>query len=189
MYNFIKAIFKQTTILNREKYKEIEHLLDDDTKYFLFEFGLPEPKYLVFEFIDSDFYNTEHNILCIGHNGGKFGVGSYIGIDLNTNEIIMFYNFGESLKCVLGPSLKHFILIMFEFEMFSKMFGETSRKEYFGKIDGHKSRRSYIEYLNFRLLQIDRDFFQMYNELYLTDKNYYWGSILEEMENGIIGPL
>ncbi|HEY1053968.1 MAG TPA: hypothetical protein VGE24_02505 [Emticicia sp.] len=189
-YSFIKTVFEQTITLNREKYKDIEHLLDDDTKYFLFEFGIPD-QYTVFEFIDSDFYNEEYNILCLGHNGKKFNGkidsgGSYIGIDLNTNEVIMFYDFGKSGKCILAFSLKNFILIMFEFEMFYKTYGISDKNEPNERVNRRETRRFYMDYLGYRLLQIDSKFFEIYDNKYVTDPNYYWGSVLEEMENGIM---
>ncbi|RFS16936.1 hypothetical protein [Emticicia sp. C21] len=176
-YNFIRSVFQATTILERERYESINHLLDEETKYFLYEFGLPNSTWFSFEFTNSEIYNAEYNILNIGNNGRKFNgeIASYIGIDLNSNEIVMFYNFAENEKCFLGLSLKHFILTMFEFEMFTK---EICVKKYFGEIHSQE-KKSYLEYLNYRLLQLDKDF-------YANDRSYYWGSILEGMEQGVV---
>lgn len=177
-YNFIKSIFKQTTVLEREKYKDINHLLDDDTKYFLYELGLPGPNYIGFDFINADNYNHEHNMLCIGNNGRKSNgeISSYICINLNNNEIVMFYNFTDDVKYYLGSSLKNFIFTLFEFEMFIR---EICIKEYFGDRYSLENRKVYLEYLSYRLFQIDQDF-------YSNDRDYYWGSILEGMETGFV---
>lgn len=138
---------------------EVRKLINDEEALkVLFETGLPDTEYMDFRFDGELKINGNHIIV------GDFN-GNDLFIDLENNGAI--YAMGTNNPLFFNSSL-------FQFSQYIVLLADFINK----KIKDPSGKSKYIYELGKKMIEVDID---AYN-----DKQYYWGSIIEEYENSVL---
>lgn len=148
-------------LIKRIVNSEISSKLNREDIYFISEFGLPN-NILDFNFSEP-IKNYKCNEIVIGFLNEE--------IILNTNNRIIYK---EKPNFYLAKNIKNFIYQLFTIDFFWK---EIVTNELLGSYD--LNHKIYASFLEKKLKEIDE-------ELFLNDSAYFWGSLIESIEFGII---
>ncbi|SNR72567.1 hypothetical protein [Flavobacterium sp. ov086] len=83
----------------------------------------------------------------------------------------------NNLNCFLAKSLKHLVLQLYTYD---HLWKNVIPNKHFGNYRENSNFKKYAKFLEAQLLEIDPD-------LLKNDNAYFWGSLIEDIEFGIIG--
>ncbi len=133
--------------------------------FFIEQLGMPNTDN--FTFNSKVEYLPDIKCVKLGTMGKEFIVYNYISREVYLKDSNIF----------LASSIKNFVYQLAEVELFWK---DTWLIKPFGETKNSLNRRFYSEYLENKLKEIDFYLFE-------KDLGYYWGSMIESIELGIVG--
>ena len=139
--------------------------LTNEDNLIISNIGLPND-ILEFQFVNDISLLSKSEIII-----GKTSNNSNIILNLESRKITRDSNL------FLSKSLKNLILQLYIYDILWKI--DIPQKN-FGNYRDNYNHKKYAKFLEMELLQIDRD-------LLKNDNGYFWGSLIEDIEFGIVG--
>jgi hypothetical protein len=163
--DLIRGFYKEK-LIKREIPPDIKKFLTEEEIYYLSEFGMPEGAHDNYFNEPIQFLNLKEVII---------SKVDYIGISYILLNIENHYVYRDAIGRYLGGTLKDFVYMAFLIDYFWKV---VKQSDMFGGYYNNKEK--YASWLEDELLKID-------GNLHAHDSSYYWGSMLEGIEQGIFG--
>ncbi|NDV95482.1 hypothetical protein D0T84_11260 [Dysgonomonas sp. 521] len=158
----MNQVMKNVSFIIKKENEEVKKLIDQDTKKILFETGLPDSKYINYDFI----FDKELTLLPDRIIIGKFNKSDLI-IDLNKNESIYVHSPDDGGLMYLNSSLSQLVgYILLYVDFMNKKIANPSNK------------RLYLDEWERKMIDLDK-------EAYFHE-NYYWGSFFESYDIGML---
>ncbi|TRX33231.1 hypothetical protein FNW52_15850 [Flavobacterium sp. ZT3R18] len=140
--------------------------LSVEDKLIITEIGLPN-KILDFQFTNDLQFKSKSELI--------------IGKTYNKQDILLIIESGNIVKdednCFLAKSLKNLILQLYTYDYLWKVIIPEAK---FGNYRENYNHKKYAQFLENELLKIDPYLLE-------NDNKYFWGSMIEDIEFGIVG--
>ena len=153
-------------LIRRSVNLDISNSIRNEDSYLLTEIGLPN-KVLDFEFTDQIEFNAQNEVII-----GKTYASEDIVLNIVSNKIVRFND-----NCFLANSLENYLKQLYTYD---HLWEITIKESHLGKYRENKNHVKYAKYLETQLLKIDP-------ELFRNDTSFFWGSLIEDIEFGIVG--
>lgn len=142
-----------------------EKLIEEDI-VIISEIGLPK-NVLDFYFVNDIYLLSSSEVII-----GKTNYESNVVLNLESRNILK-----DSDDCFLAKSLKKLVLQLYVYDyLWKKVIPNND----FGIYRENSNYKKYAKFLEAELLKIDPD-------LLKNDNGYFWGSLIEDIEFGIVG--
>jgi hypothetical protein len=155
-----------TKLIKRELKFTISEILTKEDNLIISEIGLPN------DVLDFHFVNE---ICLLSKSEAIIGNTSYdcnVILNLKSRNIIK-----ENSNFFLAKSLKHLVLQLYVYDC---LWNNVIPNNDFGPYRENSNHKKYAKFLERELLKIDQD-------LLKNDNGYFWGSLIEDIEFGIVG--
>jgi hypothetical protein len=153
-------------LIRRSVNLDISNSIENDNLYILSEIGLPN-KVLDFEFTNEIEFNAQNEVII-----GKTYASEDIVLNIVSNKIVR-----SNDNCFLANSLENYLKQLYTYD---HLWEITIKESHFGKYRENKNHTKYAKYLETQLLKIDP-------ELLRNDSSFFWGSLIEDIEFGVVG--
>lgn len=158
-------LFFNRNLIKRDLDKNISMIINKKDLFFISEFGIPETEIFDFKFNQLEIVQKGNDKLVIG-----LWNSDSIDYNIKTREV-------SSNGIFLSASIENLLLQIYEVDIFWK---ELWAIKELGDTTVLQNRIDYVNWLTIRLKKIDSNLLE-------SDNGYFWGSILESIEFGIIG--
>lgn len=153
-------------LIRRSVNLDISNSIRHEDSYLLTEIGLPN-KVLDFEFTNEIKFNAQNEVIF-----GKTYASEDIVLNIGSSKIVR-----SNDNCFLANSLENYLKQLYTYD---HLWEITIKESHFGKYRENKNHTKYAKYLETQLLKIDP-------ELLINDTNFFWGSLIEDIEFGVVG--
>jgi hypothetical protein len=153
-------------LIRRYVKSDISNSIGEKNLYILTGIGLP-CDVLDFEFKDEIKLDSNKDTI--------------IGKTSNGEDVLMIKNSGKIIRsndgCFFANSLENYFKQLYAYDYLWQILIKES---HLGKYRENKNHAKYASHIKAQLLEIDP-------ELLLSDLNYFWGALIEDIEFGIVG--
>lgn len=153
-------------MIKRDLKFTISEILTEEDNLIISKIGLPN------DVLD---FHFENDISLLSKSEAIIGNVSYNGnviLNLKSRNIIK-----DNENCFLAKSLKHLVLQLY---IYDYLWKNVIPNNDFGLYRENSNYKKYAKFLERELLKIDQD-------LLKNDNGYFWGSLIEDIEFGIVG--